>query len=62
MKLSGWGLASVQDMVSLQSQSSLCLGIDDFDELGLEGGSAHKETVNVLLGSKLFAGSTSHRT
>lgn len=40
----------------------LCLGIDDFNKLWFEGGSAHKETVNILLGSKLFAGSTSHRT
>ena len=39
----------------------LCLGVDDFDELWLERCSAHKETVDVLLGGELLAGSTSHR-
>ena len=39
----------------------LCLGVDDFDELWLEGGAAHEETVNVLLGGELFAGAAGHR-
>lgn len=50
------------DMVSLRLLDFLCLGIDDLNKLWLEGGSTHEETVNVLLGSKLFAGSTGHRT
>lgn len=40
----------------------LCLGVDDFNKLWFEGGSAHEETVNILLGSKLLAGRTGHRT
>lgn len=56
------GLASDLDMVSMQPPEFLCLGIDDFDKLWLEGGSAHEEAVNVLLWSELFAGTTSHRT
>lgn len=43
------GLASDLDMVSMQPPEFLCLGIDDFDKLWLEGGSAHEEAVNVLL-------------
>lgn len=59
---SGWGWPSDLDTVSLQPAGFLCLGVDDFNKLWLEGGSAHKETVNVLLGSQLFAGSAGHRT
>ena len=55
-------LASVLDTVILQPPGFLCLGVDDFNKLWLEGGSAHQETIDVLLGGKLFAGSTGHRT
>lgn len=55
-------LASDLDMVSLQLPEFLCLGVDDFDKLWLEGGSTHEETVDVLLGGKFFAGRTGHRT
>lgn len=56
-------LASDLDMVTMQlPEFFLCLGVDDFDKLWLEGSSAHKETVNVLLGAEFFAGSTGHRT
>ena len=55
-------LASELDMVTLQPPGFLCLGVDDFDKLGLEGGSANEETVNILLGGEFFAGTTGHRT
>ena len=55
-------LALDLDMVLSQSTRFLLLGIDDVNELGLQGSSTHKETINVSLAAELFAGSTSHRT
>lgn len=46
----------------LASCQFLCLGVDNFNKLWLEGGSTHEETVNVLLGGEFFASSTGHRT
>lgn len=38
------------------SSDSLHLGVDDFDEFGLEGSAAHQETVHVLLGAQFLGG------
>lgn len=38
----------------------LLFGVDDIDELWLQGGSAHQETINVLLGAQLFASTAGH--
>lgn len=49
------------DVVLLQlPRVFLYLGVDDFDELWLERRSAHEETIDVLLGGELLAGSTSN--
>ena len=55
-------LASDLDTVMLQLPGLLCFGINDGDKLWLEGGSTHKETINILLGGKFLTGSTGHRT
>lgn len=49
------------DTVSLQPAGFLCLGVDDLNKLGLEGCSAHQETINIFLASQLFTGSAGHR-
>lgn len=54
-------VASQLDMFSPELRGSLRFGVDDFNELGLEGGSAHQETVHVLLGAELLAGGPGHR-
>ncbi len=53
--------SSEWSMVSLQLPRLLCLGVDDVDELCLKRGSAYQETVDILLGGELFAGTTSYR-
>lgn len=40
----------------------LLFGIDDVDELRLEGSTTHKEAVHIRLACQLLAGCPSHRT
>lgn len=59
MKPDGAGLCSECGLAA--AVKFLRLGIDDFNKLWLEGGSAYEETVHVLLGGELFAGSAGNR-
>uniref|UniRef100_A0A0E9XF34 Uncharacterized protein n=1 Tax=Anguilla anguilla TaxID=7936 RepID=A0A0E9XF34_ANGAN len=38
----------------------LCTRIDYVDKLRLQGGSAHQETIHIMLGAQLLAVGTSH--
>lgn len=51
------------NVVSLAASGQfLCLGVDNVNKLWLKGRSTHEETVHILLGSELFASTTSYRT
>jgi len=66
-----WGMIDHLNGVGLRSRSRcglvatpwfLCPGVDDVNELGLEGGSAHQEAIHVLLGAQLLTGAGGYGT
>jgi len=64
-----WGMIDHLNGVGLRSRCGLvaiscflCPGIDDVNELWLEGGSAHQEAIHVLLRAQLLTGTAGYGT